>query len=88
MAAPVAVPARDGEVTVAFLAASNAPPVNQPLRILVQAVDSSLHSSHSASFDLRGKDPRGPALISQTDQLWLTVIPKPEPTPKPEEKKN
>ncbi len=81
------VPAQNGEVKVNFLAATNAPPTNQPLRILVQATNSSLPDLHAATFELRGKDPRGDALINQTEQLWLTVIPKPEAPAKADERK-
>jgi len=81
------VPLQNGEVKVAFIAATNAQPANQPLRILVQTTNSPPAHVRAASFDLRGKDPRFEALINETDQLWLTVLPKSEPPGKPEEKK-
>src|SRR5678815_1309902 len=82
------VPPQNGEVKVTFLAATNAPPTNQPLRILVQTTNSVPPDLRAAMFDVRGKDPRFEALINETDQLWLTVIPKPETQAKTEEKKN
>jgi hypothetical protein len=78
------VPSQNGDVKVTFLAANNAPPANQPLRILVQTTNSPPSGVRAAMFDLRGKDPRFEALLNETDQLWLTVIPKPAVT-KPEE---
>ncbi len=85
---PMEVPATSGEVKVNFVSDSNIQPTNQPLRILVQPTDNSLPQWRPALFDLRTKDPRGNILITQTDQLWLTVIPKPEPAAKVEEKKH
>lgn len=84
---PPEVPLKSGEVKLSVMTTADAQPTNQPLRILVQATDASLPKSRPALFDLRGKDPRGQILITYTDQLWLTVIPKPEPPAKPEEKK-
>jgi len=81
------VPLQNGEIKVTFIAATNAQPANQPLRILIQTTNSAPTDVRAASFDLRGKDPRFEAFINETDQLWLTVLPKPGPPAKPEEKK-
>ena len=80
------VPPQNGEVKVNFLAATNAPPTNLPLRILVQTTNTIPSDVRPAMFDLRGKDPRFEAIINETDHLWLTVVPK-QQVPKPEEKK-
>jgi len=85
---PMEVPAKSGEVKVTFVSDSDIQPTNQPLRILVQSIDNSLPQSRPALFDLRGKDPRGNILITQTDQLWLTVVSKPESAAKVEERKH
>ena len=71
------VPAKGGEIKVALMAAPDAKPANQPLRIVIRSVDSGTPKTHPALFDLRGKESSGERLINQTDQLWLTVLPKP-----------
>lgn len=79
---------KSGEVKLPVGAAPDARPTNQLLRIVVQTIDGSLPKSRAALFDLRSKDPCGDILITRTDHFWLTVIPKPGPPPKPEEKKH
>jgi len=78
------VPSQNGDVKVRFITATNTPPINQPLRILVQTTNSPPSDVRAATFDLRGKEPRFEALLNETDQLWLTVIPT---SSKPEDKK-
>jgi hypothetical protein len=82
------VPPQNGDVTLSFFAATNALPTNQPLQILVQSTNSTAPDVRGALFDLRGKDPKFEALLNETDQLWLTVLPKPDPSTKTEEKKH
>ncbi len=84
---PVDVPVKSGEMKLSVGAAPDARPTNQPLRIVVQTTDGSLPKSRAALFYLRSKDPCGDILITRTDHFWLTVIPKPGPPPKLEEKK-
>ena len=64
---------------VALMAAPEAKPANQPFRISVRAADSSTPKERLGFFDLKGKDSGGERLINQTDQLWLTVLPKAGP---------
>jgi hypothetical protein len=69
--------AKGGEIKIALVAAPEAKPANQPFRIAIRSVDSDTLKTHRAFFDLRGKESPGDRLINQTDQLWLTVVPKP-----------
>lgn len=71
------IPAKNGDIAISLGATTNAPPANQPLRILATATDSANPMRRAATYDLRAKDPpRGPRVISETDQLWITVVPK------------
>ena len=76
------IPAAGGEVKVTLTAAAEAKAAGQPFRVLVNADDPSQPVSHAAVFELRPKDPAGDLLITHTDSIWLTVIPKP-PMPAP-----
>lgn len=70
---------KSGEMKLALIADPDTEPANQPIRISVRAADSSTPRVRHALFDLRGKEPKGDRLINETDQLWLTIIPKPAP---------
>jgi len=71
------VPAKAGEIKVTLIAAPEAKAANQPFRIIIRSVEPGTPRAHPAVFDLRGKESPGERLINQTDQLWLTVAPKP-----------
>ncbi len=71
------IPTKNGDIKIALGATTNAAPANQPLRILAPATGISTPILRAATYDLRAKDPpRGPRVISETDQLWITVVPK------------
>jgi hypothetical protein len=81
-AEPVKSAEKSGEVTLK-LVSKDAPAFNGPIRIVLK--DTANSEERSAMFELvsRGENngvPQGYSklLIEQTDQLWLTVKPKPE----------
>ena len=74
------VPATGGEVKVILTATSEAKAASQPFRVLINAQGASPEAAHSALFELRPKDAAGDLLITHTDSIWLTVIPKPVAT--------
>ncbi len=76
-------PSKSGELKVALMAVPEAKPASQRFRISVRAADASSPKARFAVFDLRGKESGGERLINQTDQLWLTVLPKPAAPPVP-----
>ena len=71
------IPAAGGEVKVTLAATAEAKIVSQPFRVLVNATDNRKPESHAAAFELRPKDAAGDVLITHTDSIWLSVIPKP-----------
>ena len=74
------IPAAGGEVKVILTATAEAKAASQPFRVLVNAVGASQEAAHAALFELRPKDAAGDLLITHTDSIWLTVIPKPVAT--------
>jgi len=82
-AAPVEVPEKGGDVTLQLIAATNAPAVTTPLRVVVRGES----GERTATYELvtAGENngvPQGfrELVIPRTEQLWLTVS-KPEPPP-------
>jgi hypothetical protein len=80
-AAPVDVPEKGGDVTLQLIAATNAPAVISPLRVVVRGES----GERAATYELvtAGENngvPQGfrELVIPRTEQLWLTVT-KPEP---------
>jgi len=80
---PPKVPLKGGETKLAFITTPEANRANQPFRILLRDSTSNPPITKRVFFDLKGKESGGDKLINQTDQLWLTVLPKTPPeTPK------
>ncbi|MBI3880460.1 MAG: hypothetical protein HY301_10410 [Verrucomicrobia bacterium] len=76
-ATPTELPAKGGEIKIALVAAADAAPANQPFRVVAKSADTSWPRERAALFSLRaGEVPRAPRIITETDQLWLTVVPK------------
>jgi hypothetical protein len=86
LAQEVEVPEKDGEITLKLAAEEGAPPVNQPLQLILREVESGIEHPVSYSLISTGEDngvPQGYSdlVIDSTDQLWLTVIAAPAPKP-------
>jgi hypothetical protein len=83
-AGPGLVPPEGGEVRILLTASAEARPANQPFRIVLTSPDPMVTPGNTA---LAGWPPRyaapGQLLTNQTDQIWLTVPPKPAPAAKP-----
>jgi hypothetical protein len=94
-AADVAVPEKDGEVTLKFTATPEVKAASQPVQLVLRETEGG--AEHAVAFPLikGGEDngvPQGynELVIDAVDRLWLTVIaapPKPG-TPKPEPAKS
>ena len=69
------IPGTGGDVTITLSAKADAKPANVPIRVRVASGDISLPIVRYASAPLvpKGED----RLIDQTDDLWLTVLPRP-----------
>jgi hypothetical protein len=88
-AAEVTLPAKDGEASLSFVVATNAPAVNGPFQIFV--ADRTTKEQRIVPFEMVSRSenngvPGGYSklLVEKTDQLWLTV--KPQPAKEPETK--
>jgi hypothetical protein len=71
------IPQKNGEITLALVASSNAPATNQMIRFIVQPAGEPAAGAHSAAYEIRSKEAAGNRMINETDRLWLTVIPQP-----------
>ena len=87
-ATPVEVPAKGGEVKLSLIASDEAQPTNCPVQVFVSVKDSSPLRSRAAVFRPAPNNIAGELLITQIEQLWLTVTPgTPPPRPPPGKKK-
>ena len=74
---------KGGEVKVMVTAEKDAPPASQPIRVLVVA-EGARPESKAAVFDLRVKNAKtGDPLVTETDNIWLTVPPANTPADAP-----
>jgi hypothetical protein len=82
-------PASDkgGEMKIELVAAPDARAASVPLEIILTAPEVRPPVSRSATFSLRGTEPRGDRLINDGHVAWLTVANKPAPPPPPKKKK-
>jgi hypothetical protein len=88
-AADLTLPAKDGETSLSFMAATNAPAFNGPFQILV--TDQTTKQQQTVPFEMVSRSenngvPGGylKLLVEKTDQLWLTV--KRQPAKEPDKK--
>jgi hypothetical protein len=88
-AAESALPAKDGEVSLSFVVATNAPAFNGPFQIIV--TDQTTKEERAIPFELVSRTenngvPGGYSklLVEKTDQLWMTV--KAQAAKEPEKK--
>lgn len=72
------VPENGGEITVKLAAASEAPPASTPMTVVL--ADES-GATAAAAFRFPKDDDRGPFVVEEFADLWLTVARKPEPEP-------
>jgi hypothetical protein len=83
-AGPGLVLPEGGEVRILLSASAEAQPANQPFRIVLASPNPMVRPGNTALADW---SPRyaapGQLLSNQTDQIWLTVLPKPAPGAKP-----
>jgi hypothetical protein len=80
-AAPVEAGEKSGDVTLAFMAATNAPPTNTVIRIAVasDAAERFVKYHLTSSTEDNGVPGGFRALvIPETDQIWLTVLAGPD----------
>ena len=78
---------KGGDVVLKLSAADDAKSANQVVRVLAIAPDLDAAQVHLAVANLKGQNAAaGDLLINQTDNIWLTVIPKRPAETKPEEK--
>lgn len=82
-----AVPDKNGEVKLQFLADANAKPASVPIEILLSAPEVRPPFTRAATFSLRGTETRGDRLLNEGHVAWLTVANKPAPPPPPKKKK-
>ena len=87
------VPVKGGDVTITLSAKADAKPANLPIRVLALSTNPDAPRVRIAMASLKGTNSAlGDLQINETDSVWLTVIPKPEPVPpkevKPEPKKD
>jgi hypothetical protein len=79
-APPQAAPAETTKLRLVLTADPDAKPANQPFRISLIRVGHVPPQTDLARVELRGRyAPPGALLINETDQFWLTVLPKPPP---------
>ncbi len=85
-AANLTLPPKDGEASLSFLVATNAPAFNGPFRVVV--TDQGTKGERTVPFEMVSRTenngvPGGYSklLIESTDQLWLTVKPRVEKEP-------
>jgi len=83
----VKVTEKGGEVKLVLTATADAKPANGPIQIEVAATDPKDTRVWRATRDLKDKDARGDLLVSETDQVWLTVSPAAPEKPKVAAKK-
>ncbi len=72
----VEVPEKDGDLEIKLTAGSDAASSNQPVTVVVVRKEDGVVLG-TATASLRGDQARGSSLLDETDQLWLTVKPKP-----------
>lgn len=77
-ATSAAVPEKGGDVTLTLTAAADAPPANQPFHVMILGTDRKKPEAWTAARDLRNGT--GQELIALTEQIWLTVPPRPPTT--------
>lgn len=85
---PDSIPDKSGDITLKLKASNPATPFSGPIRIILseKPEGEAKGKEKPASFTFQGTDARGPYLIDETEEVWLT-IPPPPPPPKKEEKK-
>ena len=91
-AAPVAAPAKSGDVTLQLIAATNAPPHNGPLRLMLVNEPDKHERPISHPLTTRAENNGVPGgytdlVINETAELWLTVVAEKPPEPAKVEKK-
>jgi hypothetical protein len=79
-APPQAAPTETTKLRLVLTADPDAKPANQPFRISLIRVGQVPPQTDLARAELKGRyAPPGALLINETDQFWLTVLPKPPP---------
>jgi hypothetical protein len=74
---------KGGEIKVTLKAAETAKPASQPIRVMVIAEGKEV-ATRPALFDLRVKNAKtGDPLVTETDNIWLTVPPANTPAASP-----
>jgi hypothetical protein len=71
---PCSIATDSKEATLILSATAEAPAFNGPIRLLLAEAAGQCRI-RTVRSDLRGNEERGPLLIPETDQLWLTVLP-------------
>jgi hypothetical protein len=77
---------KSGEVKVELVADNDARAASVPIEFIFSAPEARPPMSRSATFSLRGTEPRGDRLINDGHVAWLTVANKPPPPPPPKKK--
>jgi hypothetical protein len=85
------VPSKGGEVKVVLSASADAKPAQQPIRVIAISPNPEAPRVRVAAAKLKGQNAAaGGMLINETEQVWLTILPKPseKPAAKEEPKKD
>jgi hypothetical protein len=87
-AAPVDIPEKDGEVTLKLVAEDTAVAANQPFQIVLREKETRrelpvVYAMASTSEDNGVPQGYAELVINSTEQLWVTVTPKPPTPPSP-----
>lgn len=76
VAPAVDIPTNVNEAKLILTAASDAKPIGQPIRVIVNTAEKSI-PPRAANFNLKPTNPgAGDLLFNQTDRLWLVIPPK------------